>query len=107
MRAIGRLYLRKDLERGMNNYTRIVNKSVGELTEWLDKYGSLEETPWIKWFSNKYCEKCLVEEIRFSESDKRTPCSWCEIHHKCRFFQDKEEIPDNKEIILMWLMEDA
>ena len=35
-----------------------------------------------------------------------TECSYCEIHKKCRYFPDMEEIPSNTDIIEMWLKEE-
>lgn len=75
----------------------IKSKNVDELAEWLDKYGILDNSPWITWFDKAYCKKCnniLMDGVEYA---------WCELNNKCRFFQDSEESPDTKQIIKMWL----
>jgi ATP-dependent helicase/DNAse subunit B len=34
-------------------------------------------------------------------------CTYCELENKCRFFQELDDVPDNKEMIKMWLEEEA
>ena len=82
--------------------------SIKEFSEWLDKYGSFDGSPWMDWFSTKYCNNCediLVKYVNNSGEGfcKEFPCSYCELNKKCRFFQDLEETPNNKDTIEMWL----
>ena len=34
-------------------------------------------------------------------------CTYCELNNHCKFFPQIAEIPDNKEVIKMWLNEAA
>ena len=73
-------------------------KSIDELTEWLDKYGLFDNSPWIIYFDKNYCKKC---DGVFYDGDEY---AWCELNdNKCRFFQDMDSILNNKEIIKIWL----
>lgn len=89
----------------MNNYDNIMSKNIDELVDWLDEFMSVDNAPWYLWWDKNYCNKC-EPEIVYYESDKgRIPieCSWCELEKKCKFFPELDEIPDNKQIIKMWL----
>ena len=87
----------------MYNYEKLKSMSIEDLSEWLDKYVSYDDSPWCDWFDQKYCKNC--EEIMCKSPDdcREFPCAYCEIYYNCRFFQDKEDVPDSKEIIKMWL----
>lgn len=87
----------------MNNFEKLKSMAVDELAEWLDKNGMWDNSPWSLWFDQKYCKNC--EEIMCKSPDdcREFPCAYCEIYYNCRFFQDKEDVPDSKEIIKMWL----
>jgi hypothetical protein len=37
------------------------------------------------------------------DTGRKVKFAWCEFHEKCKFFPNLEEIPDDKEIIKMWL----
>lgn len=85
----------------MTNYEMLKNKTVDELIDWLDEY-VINDSPWISYFDNKYCKKC--EPIHCEDGDcGSNDYGWCELNNKCRFFQDMDGIPDNKQIIKMWL----
>ena len=73
--------------------------SIDEFVDWLDEHCTLENSPWIDWFDKTYCKNCEPE----TSFDGEMEFSWCESHNNCRFFQDKNDIPDIKEIIRMWL----
>lgn len=80
------------------------SKSIDELTEWLDKYGQFDNSPWMKWFDEKYCSKCEPIMCRCEGSEAEFPCSWCEVNgYKCKFFPDMDHSPDNRDIIKIWL----
>lgn len=72
--------------------------------EMIDKYGTFDNSPWIKWYDENYCSKCIAEMVTvLAFNNQEVQCSWCELYNKCKFFQDKNKIPDNKEMIKMWL----
>lgn len=87
----------------MTVFDNIKNKNIDEFAEWLDKCGVFEDSPWHKYWNENYCHKCEPEIGRILGTDRDTEFAWCELHNKCKFFKDMEDIPDNKQIIKMWL----
>ena len=96
-------------------YNQFRSMSLEELAEWLDNHGQHDGSPWMIWFDKNYCSKCesikikkensksvLGFELMFSDE---TTCSYCEVYKKCKYFQDKDETPNNADIIKMWLEE--
>lgn len=79
------------------------SKSIDEFTEWLDNYGQFDNSPWMKWFDEKFCSNCKPIMCHCEGSEVEFPCSWCELNDKCKFFLDMDHSPDNKDIIKMWL----
>jgi hypothetical protein len=86
--------------------------TLDELATWIDKHGDFDGAPWMKWFDKNYCDKC--EPVEMSQVEYRKifgcssysstmTCSYCELHHNCKFFPELDYIPDNKDIIRMWL----
>lgn len=85
----------------MTVYEYFKSKSIDELAEWLDEH-VIDDSPWISWWDNKYCKKC--DSIYCEDGDcGNGEYGWCELNGKCKFFQDMDNIPDNKQIIKMWL----
>lgn len=88
------------------NVDKIKSMTNEELAEWLNKYGNFEESPWTNWFDNNYCSNCEPEIVNYTDSignERDMQCAWCEIFGKCKFFQNMNNIPDNKQMIKMWL----
>ena len=95
-------------------YEKFKSMTIAEMANWIDKNGQFDGSPWLKWFDQEYCQKCEPVECTYSEAKEKlgiTPfyddtveCSYCEVYGKCRYFEDHKEVPDNKEIIKMWLM---
>lgn len=64
----------------------------------------------MEWFNTTYCDKCEPIECHYTDK-KGEPwrghtftCGWCELNdNTCKHFPDLDHIPDNKEIIKMWL----
>lgn len=98
----------------MTKFESIKSKNIDKLAEWLDKYGQYDDSAWSKWFDKTYCQKCEAvamprEEYAriigwdYSDYSGGIICNYCEVNNKCRYFQDMDEMPNNKEIIKMWL----
>lgn len=87
----------------MTVFENIKSKNIEELVDWLYKNGAYDFAPWDRWFDRVYCKKC--EAIRESPKDLcgEHTCAWCEMHNKCKYFQDMKRVPDRKQIIKMWL----
>lgn len=87
----------------MTIFESIKSKNIDELAEWLDEYGLYDGSPWIDWWDKKYCCKCIPELKHNEIFGNEDEYGWCELHKKCKYFQDMDNIPNNKQIIKMWL----
>lgn len=97
----------------MTNFEKFKNMNIDGLVEWLDRYDMFEDSPWMKWFDENYCEKCEpitcnydlavdklgIESIFCGKCD----CAYCELENHCKFFPDMGRIPTNADIIKIWL----
>ena len=82
--------------------------TIDELASWLSKHGDFDSSPWMEWFDRNLCANCEPEEVYVADlGGRKMTCAWCELHHKCKYFQDMAEIPDNEEIIKLWLESEA
>lgn len=102
----------------MTNFKRLQTMTVDQLAAWLDKNGIFDGSPWNDWFNKRFCESCESIELKYEDSktilgieplslDLTSECSYCECYDHCRFFPSLKEIPSNKEIIEMWLLEEV
>jgi hypothetical protein len=87
----------------MNNFEKLKSMSVDELAELLNQYGRYERTPWYDWWDENYCSRCESVKAYVPAFEREHDFAWCELEHKCKFFQDMEDVPNSKEIIKMWL----
>lgn len=87
----------------MTNFERLRAMDIDQFAEWLDEHGQFDNSQWVSWFDYKYCKKCPAVMCKYEEGKREFPCAWCEIYGKCKFFQEKNEMLDNKEIIRLWL----
>lgn len=87
----------------MTQFENLKNMNIDEFTEWLNEYGAFDDSPWMKWFDQKYCKNCPDVMCHYVNSTHEFPCGWCELEHKCKFFTDLNSIPDSKMIIKLWL----
>lgn len=87
--------------------------SVEKLAKWLDEHGQFDGSLWMDWFNTNYCIKCESITVKRKVAEDKlgisalcggdTDCAWCELHKKCKYFKELENVPDNEEIIKMWL----
>lgn len=87
----------------MTVFENIKSKNIDELVEWMDKYCVFDCSPYMRWWDDNYCSKCMPEVVDDPDVGGFLESSWCELHDKCKYFQDKEDIPTIKETIKMWL----
>lgn len=90
----------------MNNFEKLQSMSVEELVEWIDDNVYSDGAIWWEWFDKKYCDKCESEIVYIDDicgPNTKHKCAYCEVHDKCRFFPEMNDVPDNKETIKMWL----
>ena len=86
----------------MTIFETLKTKNIDELAKWLDKHYSFDEAPYWRWWDTNYCNKC--EAVVFTDDEGyETDYAYCEHYGNCRFFKEMEDIPDNKQIIKMWL----
>ena len=82
----------------MTNFEKFKLMNIEELSEWLTQYGQFENSPWINWWNETYCKNCdteityVINPKTGIKSDKPSECTWCEIHNKCRYFQELDEV---------------
>lgn len=91
----------------MTKFEKIKLMNIEELVAWFDSHDCWEDMPWTDWWNKKYCGKCESEYVRFKDCNYDIPCGWCEIHKKCKHFQDLDDVPSSAEIIKMWLESEA
>ena len=104
----------------MTIFEKIKSYSLEELADFLDKNGSFDQSPWSDWFNDNYCSKCesvMCKAVDCKEKLGIDPwygedmeCAYCELIDetgckKCRFFPEMNDVPDNKQVIEMWLKE--
>lgn len=87
----------------MTRFEYFKNMGIDTFSEWLDEHGQFDDSPWMMDFDRKYCQNCEPIMCHYEDSEREFPCSYCEVHEKCKFFPDMIEAPGNKEIIKMWL----
>ena len=98
----------------VTNFDFIKNMDIEDLAQFLDCYGRFEDTPWMKWFNEKYCENCESIKCKYEGDVWNTyhelEAAYCELADngvkRCRFFPDMNDVPNSKEICLMWLKEE-
>ena len=77
--------------------------NIDEIVEWMDKYCAFDQAPYMTWWDNNYCKKCAAEVVDDPEGCGFLQAAYCELHDKCKYFQDMDDIPTIKETIKMWL----
>ena len=87
----------------MTVFEIIKSKNIDELVEWMDKYCAFDYSPYLCWWDNNYCKKCEPVVVDDPECNGHLEAAWCELHDKCKYFQDMDDIPTIKETIKMWL----
>lgn len=87
----------------MTVFEKIKSMDIEEFVKWLDNYHAQDDSLWINWWDKNYCNKCEPEIAYIPYFNREMECAWCEMHGKCKFFEDMDNTPDTKEIIKMWL----
>ena len=90
----------------MTVFDNITNKNIDELSDWFNSYTISDYSPWLIWWDENFCKKCDVEHSYTKEFGK-VECAWCELNGKCKFFKEMNEIPNNKQVIKMWLQSEC
>lgn len=86
----------------MTNFEKLKSMNEEEISEFLDNIG-IDDNPWIAWFNKRYCENCETIRRYARYPDIYYDLTYCEVNGNCKYFQDKDDIPNNKEMIELWL----
>ena len=87
----------------MTNFEKLKSMNEEEISEFLDSLANIDDNPWIVWFNKRYCKNCEAIRSYARIPDIYYDSTYCEVNGNCRYFQDKDDIPDNKEMIEFWL----
>lgn len=82
-------------------------KDIETLAKFLVDSLGLEEDgipTYAKWFNENYCGKCPIVSTHKDEvNDVEWEYRHCECNDNCYFFQHLKKVPDNVELLTMWL----
>ena len=97
----------------MTNFEKFTTSNIDTLARFLDKHGAFDGSPWMEWWDKNYCKKCepIKCDLKTSQKILNTDspyvagiqAAYCELEGYCKFFPDLDYIPDNEDIIRMWL----
>ena len=87
----------------MTNFEKLKSMNEKEISEFLDSIVSIDDNPWVVWFYKKYCDNCETIRLKTLDPNARYDYAYCELNENCRYFKNKDDIPDNKEMIELWL----
>ena len=87
----------------MTNFEKLKSMNEKEISEFLDSNISIDDNPWTVWFNKRYCENCETIRGYSLIPDVYDDFTYCEVNGNCRYFQDKDDVPDDKEMIELWL----
>lgn len=93
----------------MTNFDKIKSLNIDQFAEWLDSNGMWDNSPWSQWFDERYCKQCesVKAIVQNFGSERECEFAWCELEHKCKFFQSLPEEPSPKDVIKLWLEAEA
>lgn len=93
----------------MNNFEKLQSMSADDLAAWLDEHLMFDDSPHMQWFVANYCDKCdpIEEQCESYFGTHKCGFAHCELKHKCRYFPNMKDVPDNLETIKLWLESEA
>lgn len=91
----------------MTVFEKIKAMNINEFAEWYEQNCLHDNDPSINWWNDTYCLNCEPEIGRYIDSNKDMEFAWCELHGKCRFFQDMDKTPNTIQMIKLWLESDV
>lgn len=89
----------------MTRFEQIKQMDIEELSDWISKNFEYENEGYNRWFDKKYCQNCEPVVGRYEDSNRDMEFGYCEFYGNCRYFQDRDDVPSQEEIIRMWLEE--
>lgn len=91
----------------MTNFDKILSMDKKAYAQWLADNVEYDYSPWERWFSENFCDRCESVMIEHESWNRVCSASYCEIHEKCRFFPEMDHSPTIAEGIEMWLDEEV
>ena len=94
----------------MNNFEKLKSLDIDVFAKWLECNGRWDDSPWDRWFNQKYCQQCepVMQTIdSFLGESRECEFAWCEINKTCRFCPDDEKGPTAKDVVRLWLEAEA
>lgn len=87
----------------MTVFEKIKSMDINEFAEWFDNHCSHDSDLCIGWWDKTYCKNCEPVIGRYEDSIIDIEFGWCELHGKCKYFQELESTPDTLQITKLWL----
>lgn len=81
----------------MTVFEDLKSKNIDEFAKWFEENCLHDDDPCIRWFNETYCKDC--EDVDKDGEE----CAYCELNGKCRYFNDMDSMPDNRQTIKLWL----
>lgn len=82
----------------MIRFEELKNMDIDEFAKWIDENGQFDNSPWMTWWDELYCQNCeavMCHHIEAKEKlgfepfyEKDVECAYCEIYKKCKYFLD-------------------
>lgn len=91
----------------MTKFEELQKLNLEQTVEWLSKCYNLIDAPWDRWFSETYCKKCEAIHAFVPEFKRDVSCAFCELNKKCKYFTELGHVPNNKDVIKLWLESEA
>lgn len=81
----------------MTVFEDLNSKNIDEFAEWFEENCLHNDDPCIRWWDETCCKNCepVVKDGQ--------EYSYCELNGKCRYFENMDKMPNNKETIKLWL----
>lgn len=91
----------------MNKYERLRSMTIDDMAGYLDACWSHDDDPSMEWWNKKYCNNC-EPVYKYAECfNREVDFAWCEVNGgQCKYFPELDGLPDNRQIMKMWLESD-
>ena len=86
----------------MTKFENLKSKNIDEFAEWFEENCLYDDDPCIRWFDETYCKNC-EPIIKQNEMGYKMEYAYCELNGNCRYFKDMNELPNNKQMVKLWL----
>ena len=87
----------------MTVFEKIKTMDINEFAKWFDEHCSHDTDPCINWWNNNYCSNCETETAKYDGTDAEDEFAWCELHGKCKFFQNADGTLNTFQMTKLWL----